>query len=192
MTLSAWVRPVTLSGWRTAMLKEATNGLAYALYAHDNLPQPAAYANIGGGDRSAAGTAALALNTWSHLAATYDGTTLRLFVNGTQVSSQTMAGSITASTGALRIGGNTVWGEYFAGLIDEVRIYNRALTAAETHDRHERAGLRRSVTNVDYGWPGSETDGEYAPRNHTAAGPESTFTFHTLVPPSPPSSSETP
>ena len=31
MTLSAWVRPVTLSGWRTALLKEATNGLAYAL-----------------------------------------------------------------------------------------------------------------------------------------------------------------
>jgi hypothetical protein len=131
MTLSAWVRPVTLSGWRTALLKEATNGLTYALYAHDNVPQPAAYANIGGVERSAAGTAALALNTWSHLAATYDGTTLRLFVNGTQVSSQTMAGSITASTGALRIGGNTVWGEYFAGLIDEVRIYNRALTASE-------------------------------------------------------------
>jgi hypothetical protein len=36
------------------------------------------------------------------------------------------------STGALRIGGNAVWGnEYFAGLIDEVRIYNRALSAAE-------------------------------------------------------------
>ena len=32
---------------------------------------------------------------------------------------------------ALRIGGNNVWGEYFSGLIDEVRIYNRALTAAE-------------------------------------------------------------
>ena len=31
----------------------------------------------------------------------------------------------------LRIGGNAVWGEYFSGLIDEVRIYNRALTAAE-------------------------------------------------------------
>ena len=29
------------------------------------------------------------------------------------------------------IGGNTLWGEYFAGLIDEVRIYNRALSAAE-------------------------------------------------------------
>ena len=31
----------------------------------------------------------------------------------------------------LRIGGNAVWGEYFKGRIEEVRIYNRALTAAE-------------------------------------------------------------
>ena len=36
-----------------------------------------------------------------------------------------------SSTQPLRIGGNQVWGEYFAGLIDEVRIYNRALSAAE-------------------------------------------------------------
>ena len=35
------------------------------------------------------------------------------------------------SRGALRIGGNAVWSEYFSGLIDEVRIYNRALTAGE-------------------------------------------------------------
>jgi hypothetical protein len=31
----------------------------------------------------------------------------------------------------LRIGGNAVWGEYFSGLIDEVRVYNRTLTEAE-------------------------------------------------------------
>jgi hypothetical protein len=35
------------------------------------------------------------------------------------------------SSRELRIGGNLVWGEYFDGLIDEVRIYNRALTASE-------------------------------------------------------------
>ena len=40
--------------------------------------------------------------------------------------------SIRASTGALRIGGNNIWSdEWFAGLIDEVRVYNRALTATE-------------------------------------------------------------
>jgi hypothetical protein len=33
--------------------------------------------------------------------------------------------------GALRIGGNAVWNEWFAGRIDEVRVYNRALPAAD-------------------------------------------------------------
>ena len=32
---------------------------------------------------------------------------------------------MATSTNPLRIGGNAVWGEYFNGLIDEVRIYNR-------------------------------------------------------------------
>jgi len=35
------------------------------------------------------------------------------------------------TSGALRIGGNSVSGEYFRGVIDEVRIYNRALAASE-------------------------------------------------------------
>src|SRR5262249_31524776 len=38
---------------------------------------------------------------------------------------------LPADPGALRIGGNAIWGEYFNGLIDEVRIYNRALSATE-------------------------------------------------------------
>src|SRR5205814_4164991 len=49
----------------------------------------------------------------------------------TPVGSQALTGAIATSTGALRIGGNGVWGEYFQGRIDEVRIYNRALSAAE-------------------------------------------------------------
>jgi hypothetical protein len=73
----------------------------------------------------------LALNAWSHLASTYDGSTLRLYVNGVLVSSTAAAGSLAASSGVLRIGGNGVWPEWFAGLIDEVRVYNRALTAGE-------------------------------------------------------------
>ena len=38
----------------------------------------------------------------------------------------------------MKIGGNSIWGEWFSGLIDEVRIYNRALSAAEIQARHER------------------------------------------------------
>jgi concanavalin A-like lectin/glucanase superfamily protein len=39
--------------------------------------------------------------------------------------------SIVVSTGPLRIGGNLIWGEYFNGLLDEIRVYNRVLTAGE-------------------------------------------------------------
>ena len=35
------------------------------------------------------------------------------------------------STGALRIGGNDIWSEWFDGQIDEVRVYGRVLTGAE-------------------------------------------------------------
>ena len=42
-----------------------------------------------------------------------------------------VAGTIQTSTSPLRIGGNTIWSEWFNGLIDEVRVYGRALTSAE-------------------------------------------------------------
>ena len=77
------------------------------------------------------GTAALTANTWTYLAATYDGATLRLYVNGTQVSSLAQTGNIATSTNPLQIGGDSIYGQYFTGMIDEVRVYNVALTAAQ-------------------------------------------------------------
>jgi len=47
------------------------------------------------------------------------------------VSTVAAAGSMTNGNGGLLIGGSSIWGEWFAGRIDEVRVYNRALTAAE-------------------------------------------------------------
>ncbi len=132
MTLEAWVYPTaTMSSWRNVLLKEQTGGLAYGLYANSDSSQPVASINIGGGDKNLAGGSALAANSWVHLAATYDGVTERLYVNGNQVASKAQTGNMTVSGGALRIGGNSVWGEYFKGFIDEIRVYNRALTATE-------------------------------------------------------------
>ena len=79
---------------------------------------------------NAEGTA-LSANVWTHVAGTYSGSTLGLFLNGVQVASLPISGAIPASTGPLRIGGNCIWGEFFQGRLDEVRIYNPALTAAE-------------------------------------------------------------
>ena len=132
MTISAWVRPATLSSWRTIVLRERAPGLSYSLYATDGVSRPpSGYVNFGSSDISIVAPSLLALNTWTHVALTYDGSALRLYVNGALVTTRTVSGSIRTSTGALRIGGNAVWGEYFAGSIDEVRIYNRALTLTE-------------------------------------------------------------
>jgi hypothetical protein len=127
LTMEAWVRPTASSSWRTILLKEATNDLAYSLYSAGSTNRPSAW--IGGG--SSIGSAALPLNTWSHVAATYDGARLKLYVNGTLVRDQAYAGSAVVSAGPLKLGGNAIWGEYFAGRIDEVRLYNKVRTAAE-------------------------------------------------------------
>ena len=131
MTLSAWVNPAAANGgWRTVMLKERTGALSYALYGNTDTAHAGGYVATPL-ESSTKSTSALAAGVWTHLATTFDGATLRMFVNGVQVSSRAVTGSIVVGTGALRIGGNAVWWEYFSGLIDEVRVYNRALSAAE-------------------------------------------------------------
>jgi len=131
MTFSAWVYPTTQTGWRTILMKEGTGDLAYSIYASGDTAAPSTFIRIGNNQRSSLAPSTIPPNAWAHVAATYDGANLRLYVNGTQVSSTAVTGSIAATTKALRIGGNTIWGEYFSGRIDEVRVFNRALTAAE-------------------------------------------------------------
>jgi hypothetical protein len=133
MTLEAWVKPAVTGGntWRTVALKENTSYYAYSLYANTGTNVPSGNVFAAGSDRDVRGTAGLAVNTWTHLAATFDGTVLALYVNGTQVATLLGAAPIVTTTGALRIGGNNIWPEWFKGQIDEVRIYNRALSAAD-------------------------------------------------------------
>jgi hypothetical protein len=100
------------------------------LCASDDRGRPAGYARRAQ-DIDVTGPTALPVNQWSHLAATYNGSRFRLYVNGALIADRALAGSIATSTRPLRIGGNSVWDEYFGGLIDEVRVYNRALSQAE-------------------------------------------------------------
>ncbi len=80
-------------------------------------------------------TTVRALNTWYHVAAVYDATagTLSLYVNGV-LNNGTLSGTVPASQfdQAVNVNiGRRTGGYYFNGLIDEVRIYNRALSQSE-------------------------------------------------------------
>ena len=146
MTLEAWLRPTALGGkWRSAVMKERPSSMSYGLYsgATNGTKVPAGEIFVNTYHTTAA-TSSLVINTWTHVAVTFNGSALVLFVNGTQASQLLVSGSILASTGALRIGGNTIWGEWFEGQIDEVRVYNRALSASEI-----QADMNRPITNQD-------------------------------------------
>ena len=139
MTIEAWVNPAAMAGWETVVLKERGAGLlSYALYAHDGAPEaggfaaPAGYVRASAADQAVRGTVALTPGVWTHIATTYDRTSQNFYVNGVLVAMRAQAGNIAVGNGALRIGGNNAFtGEFYQGLIDEVRIYNRALSAAE-------------------------------------------------------------
>jgi len=135
MTLEAWVDPKTLnspdSGWSAAISKEhrnSSNDISYALYAADGTGTgPGGHILSHGSDFGAQGNSTIPLNQWTFLVATYDGTNLNMYVNGNVVATQRVSGGITSTTNPLRIGGD--WsGEMFTGLIDNVRIYNAALS----------------------------------------------------------------
>jgi len=74
-------------------------------------------------------------NTWQHLAATYDGQEIKLYVDGVLEASLPVAGLIIgANDAALGIGAQDDGLRPFEGAIDQVHIYNYALSAAEIED----------------------------------------------------------
>ncbi len=166
VTLTAWVKPASTTGWRSLVFKQQAGELIYALYASNNISRPTGIVYTGGAERMSPGTASLPLNTWTHVATTYSGSSLRLFINGTQVASYGVTGSLPTSGGSLQVGGNRVWGEYFSGRIDEVRVYNRALSSTE---------IQTVMTDPISGTlPTTDTTAPTAPANLTLSGTTAT------------------
>ena len=94
-----------------------------------------AYLNIGGGQANAhfplSEKDVLTLSTWQHLAMTYDGTDLVAYCDGKPVATEKIGKPRTPGNLPLSIGRRQDAYNYFAGSIDEVRIYNRPLSTTE-------------------------------------------------------------
>jgi Domain of unknown function (DUF4347)/Legume lectin domain/Concanavalin A-like lectin/glucanases superfamily len=77
---------------------------------------------------------------WVHMVGTYDGSMMRLYVDGVQIGSNPITGNILVDNNPVTIGAaensveGTPLGDRFNGLVDEVRIYNRVLSATEINN----------------------------------------------------------
>jgi len=83
-------------------------------------------------------TATVPTGGWHHVAGVYDGTTQKIYIDGVERASKALTGALTPSTGtALLVGGCPADStRRFVGTINEARVYNRALTAAEVASKH--------------------------------------------------------
>ena len=147
-TLAAWVRPNFTNGTGSQANAQIlghplSDTSAVDPYLYYNIgtdsSSPAKFVTristgIAGSLTSVTGTTSIALGTPYHVAATYDGTALRLYVNGIQDGSSSP--SITVGSGSTytymgsflnNLGGTDWW----LGHIGDTRIYNRALSATE-------------------------------------------------------------
>ena len=73
------------------------------------------------------------LNAWSLIGGTYDGNAMKLYVNGSLVTTKSISGSIDQSPNDVFLIGTRLrqWSNTFHGLLDDIRIYNRELSASE-------------------------------------------------------------
>lgn len=129
-SIEAWVKPAAISR-SSIIFKEKVGGSVYSLYAYEDSDLAAASFYDGTGDNVVYTNSAIAINKWTYLAVTYDGVSLKMYRNGMPVSSIKATNAVKISNGLLQIGGNKVLGEYFNGLVDNVRIYNIALTQTQ-------------------------------------------------------------
>jgi hypothetical protein len=165
ITLEAWIRPaatqgaiariishgpptatfydlstytLTLSGSQLSsnevFLRIEGNGASYSVGAFDGTNIHGVTAPVTAGDLGGA-------NGWIHLVGTYDGANWRLYRNGAQLASaadSVGAVSVTAADWALGSTGNG-WADGFAGAVDEVAIYDKALTTAQVASHYNAA-----------------------------------------------------
>ncbi len=134
-------------------------GLTYA----GNVPKYALCTfALTGGIAGVQGTSVIPDNTWTHIACTYDGSMMTIYVNGTLEGSVAASGNINTNNQPFIIGKNLLnsWNDWF-GYIDDVRVWNIARTHQEIQENMNRRLIGNEQGLVGY-WKFDEMSGTTA------------------------------
>lgn len=142
-SLEAWVRPTTIDATSRRIVSKALGGLqGYELFV--NSGSGLQFQRIAGATNTVSASAP-PLNSWSHVVATYDGTTMRLYVNGSLASSAASALSLVDNAAAFRVGNSALGTDGWAGDLDDVAVYGGVLNGTQVQNHFECGHRYRDV-----------------------------------------------
>lgn len=156
VTMAAWIKPSNWIGNRRIIQKGAST-TGFRLTGENSLLT----FSLDGTSRIV--TAALpAVNTWTHVAAVYDGAAMRLYVNGSPAATVNATGALPVTSDDLFIGASSasaILSEKFQGLMDDVRLYDRALNPVEINTLATSVAVAPSTASIQEGTgtPGAVT-----------------------------------
>jgi hypothetical protein len=162
VTVAAWIYLDTaVTDYATTISRQIGAGYEQHYHLSVNSPQDAALfiTTSTAGKIFISSPMTVPLQTWVHLAGTYDGTTARLYVNGVEVNSAAESGPFAAETNPVVLGGNgntstRAVSEMIPGKLDEVMLYRRALSGDEIA-RIEGGALLGTSAGADGGASGN-------------------------------------
>lgn len=121
-TIELWIFPTSISSSALMDLVVRWASFGFGLGLDQTTGYIRAYVQNSGGAVFVTSTAAPAINSWSHVAYVRDGATLRTYLNGVQVGSAAISGSINTISSPLYVGSEAAAIRWFPGRFDELRI----------------------------------------------------------------------
>ena len=148
VSMSVWIKAVSIASSHTHLMhKRGTTATTYGLWTD---PSKKLYFETAGG--ALTGNTVLNVATWYHVAATYDGSNMQVYLNGVQDNSKAQTGAIANGTTTLPLRiGHGPFNNWFNGIMDEPRVSNVGRSANWIWA--EYANVAQQSMFVTYGTP---------------------------------------
>lgn len=148
ITLSAWVNPN--SSQTSSIISKHSSSSDNQGHLSLTSNTPSFTITTGGTQRTATAGSAISSSSWSHIVGTYDGNDVRLYVNGVQAGTSAGTGAIATNALSWTIGRDAnASSNYFNGVIDEVKVLNRALSVNEVDAEYD-AGVAGNPSGLAF------------------------------------------
>ncbi|MFC1483469.1 LamG-like jellyroll fold domain-containing protein [Candidatus Neomarinimicrobiota bacterium] len=170
-TFQAWIRSTSSTGNPQNVFETHTQAPSgnREIYFEADMPAPMRFGitDVSGADHQVVSNS-LELNTWYQVVGTYDGSKQKIYIDGELQDSLVWSSSFTINSGA-ELGKDMEGGQYFQGQLDDIRIYNRALSAAEINSLYHEKGWDPDLL-VHYPFNGNANDESGNGNNGTVDG----------------------